>query len=270
MAHSQSSVDLWVRNSQLENYDYDRTPEQSSYDYYTPHSHDTSQAVAEEPGPIVEPANIRYSLGPETSSMMHEVLLLAHFCALAHPPYSESDNDIKEANASWNEVRDWLRSHTAVEVIIAASQRDESGKTALHMACQNSPPDDVIDVLLTIAGEIAQWPDIFGWLPIHYACAYAASSHVIKCLAETYPESKTLVDRKGRTPLHFALGTANAHSADVVMILSNTGAASYPDDNGMLVSRLIVRGLLLGDFFAKKLTILFLLATPLCVCIRCI
>ena len=76
MAHSQSSVDLWVRNSQLENYDYDRTPEQSSYDYYTPHSHDTSQAVAEEPGPIVEPANIRYSLGPETSSMMHDVLLL--------------------------------------------------------------------------------------------------------------------------------------------------------------------------------------------------
>jgi hypothetical protein len=242
MSHNQSSVDLWVRSSQPENYEYDDVrQEQSNYDYYAPQSYDQSQYPPSDLG--VEGMNVRYSLGPDGSSTMNDALLLAHFCALAHPPYSDSENDIREANASWNEVRNWLRCHTAVEVTVAASQRDESGKTALHMACQNSPPDDVIDVLLTIAGEIAQWPDSFGWLPIHYACAYAASSHVIKCLADIYPESKTLVDRKGRTPLHFALGTTNAHASDVVLILSNTGAASYPDDNGMLVSRLITVGL---------------------------
>lgn len=230
--NSQSSVDLWIRNSDSEIQDYNARPEQSNNDQYAPPSADPSQYLANEPG--FEEMSPRYSMGPDTSTTMHDILLLAHFCALAHPPYSQSDNDKLEADASWNEVRNWLRTHTATEVTIAASQRDESGKTALHMACQNSPPDDVIDVILTIAGEMAQWPDSFGWLPIHYACAYAASSHVIKSLAEIYPESKTLVDRKGRTPLHFALGTTNAHSADVVMILSNTGAASYPDDNGML------------------------------------
>jgi hypothetical protein len=66
--------------------------------------------------------------------------------------------------------------------------------------------------------------------------AYGADTEVIKSLAEAFPESKTTIDRKGRTPLHFALGTANSNSAAVVVLLSSTGAASYVDDNGMLVS----------------------------------
>jgi hypothetical protein len=39
--------------------------------------------------------------------------------------------------------------------------------------------------------------------------------------------------------LHFALGTSNSNSSAVVVLLSSMGAASYADDNGMLVSRLI-------------------------------
>ena len=128
-----------------------------------------------------------------------------------------------------------MRTHTAEEVRAASEQRDDAGKTALHFACQNRPPSDVIDVFLSIAVEIVQWPDTFGWLPIHYACAYGADTDVIKSLAESYPDSKTTIDRKGRTPLHFALGTANSNSAAVVVLLSSTGAASYADDNGMLV-----------------------------------
>jgi ankyrin repeat protein len=89
---------------------------------------------------------------------------------------------------------------------------------------------DVINEFLTLAVETVQWPDSFGWLPIHYACAYGADTVVIKGLADAFPESKTTVDRNGRTPLHFALGNQNTDrlvSPDVVAILSSTGAASY-------------------------------------------
>lgn len=111
--------------------------------------------------------------------------------------------------------------------------------TAVHIACRNSPPLDVIDVFLTIADETLQAQDSFGWLPIHYACACAASSDVVKVLAEKYPESKTTVDRRGRTPLHFALGQSNRNPGKlaepaVIAILANTGAAGYADEQGML------------------------------------
>jgi hypothetical protein len=173
------------------------------------------------------------------SESVPDILLLNQFCANATPPADTSDEARTEADASWEPVREWMRNHTAEEVRAAAEQRDDAGKTALHFACQNAPPPDVIDVFLSIAVNIVQWPDSFGWLPIHYACAFGADTQVIKSLAEAFPESKTTVDRKGRTPLHFALGTSNSNSSAVVVLLSSMGAASYADDNGMLVSRLI-------------------------------
>jgi hypothetical protein len=170
------------------------------------------------------------------SESVPDILLLNQFCANATPPADTTDEARTEADASWEPVREWMRNHTAEEVRAAAEQRDDAGKTALHFACQNAPPPDVIDVFLSIAVSIVQWPDSFGWLPIHYACAFGADTEVIKSLAEAFPESKTTVDRKGRTPLHFALGTSNSNSPAVVVLLSSMGAASYADDNGMLVS----------------------------------
>jgi hypothetical protein len=173
------------------------------------------------------------------SNSIPDILYLNHYCAHAFPPQGNTDEARAEADASWEPVRDWMRTHAAEEVRAAAEQRDDAGKTALHFACQNAPPPDVIDVFLSIAVDIVQWGDSFGWLPIHYACAYGADTEVIKSLAQAYPESKTTVDRKGRTPLHFALGTSNSNSPVVVVLLSSTGAASYADDNGMLVSKYI-------------------------------
>jgi hypothetical protein len=170
------------------------------------------------------------------SESVPDILYLNHHCAHAFAPQDASEEALEAADRSWEPVRDWMRNHSADEVRAAAEQRDDSSKTALHYACQNAPPQDVIDVFLSIALEIVQWPDSFGWLPIHYACAYGAGTQVIKSLAEAFPESKTTVDRKGRTPLHFALGTANSNSPAVVVLLSSSGAASYADDNGMLVS----------------------------------
>jgi hypothetical protein len=165
-----------------------------------------------------------------------DIQMLAQLCAQAHPPSDTTEEALLLADESWDAVRDWMRRHSAEEVHAAAGQRDEAGKTALHFACQSAPPVDVVEVFLSIASDVVQWPDQFGWLPIHYACAYGSSAEVIKGLAEAYPESKTTVDRKGRTPLHFAVGNNNPNASAVVMILSSTGAASYADDNGMLVS----------------------------------
>jgi len=159
-------------------------------------------------------------------SNIPDILLLNHLCANASEKKPET----------WEQVREWLRTHQAEEVRQAAEQRGDSNMTALHFACRNGPPPDVIDVFLSIAVDTVQWPDSFGWLPIHYACACGASIDVIQSLAEAYPESKTTVDRRGRTPLHFALGNASDKPASpaIVALLSSTGAASYADDNGML------------------------------------
>ncbi len=170
------------------------------------------------------------------SESVPDILYLNHHCAHAFAPQDSTEEALEAADRSWDPVRDWMRAHTGEEVRAAAEQRDDSSKTALHYACQNCPPEDVVEVFLSIALEIVQWPDSFGWLPIHYACAYGAGTQVIKSLAQAFPESKTTVDRKGRTPLHFALGTANSNSPAVVVLLSSSGAASYADDNGMLVS----------------------------------
>mmetsp|Transcript_10528 Transcript_10528/g.14774 ORF Transcript_10528/g.14774 Transcript_10528/m.14774 type:complete len:811 (-) Transcript_10528:2351-4783(-) len=159
-------------------------------------------------------------------SNIPDILLLNHLCT----------NATEKKPETWEQVREWLRTHQAEEVRQAAEQRGDSNMTALHFACRNGPPPDVIDVFLSIAVDTVQWPDSFGWLPIHYACACGASIDVIQSLAEAYPESKTTVDRRGRTPLHFALGNASDKPASpaIVALLSSTGAASYADDNGML------------------------------------
>lgn len=180
-----------------------------------------------------------YPSQDDTNTYGPDILQLNHLCANAVAPRSNTEEARLEADESWEPVREWLRTHHADEVRQAADQRGESSMTALHFSCRNQPPTDVINVLLSIAIETAQWPDTFGWLAIHYACACGADTAVIKALADAYPESKTTVDRRGRTPLHFALGNQNPDqlaAPAVVAILSSSGAASYADDHGMLVS----------------------------------
>jgi hypothetical protein len=114
-----------------------------------------------------------------------DVVLLNLLCARAKAPAnagggggSEENNSTSkeesskaEADASWQPVREWLSNRRAEEVRAACEHRGESGLTALHFACRNVPPIDVIDVFLSIAEDTVRWPDSFGWLPIHYAAA---------------------------------------------------------------------------------------------------
>jgi len=176
-----------------------------------------------------------------TYTSIPDILQLNHLCANATIAANRSAEARHEAEESWEPVREWLRSHNADEVRQAAEHKGDSSMTALHFACRNQPPIDVVNVFLSIAVETVQWPDTFGWLPIHYACACGAGPEVLKALAEAFPDSKTSVDRRGRTPLHFALGNGNQNpdklaAPAIVAILSSSGAAAYADDNGMLVS----------------------------------
>ena len=204
--------------------------------------------------PQQEPGFGNSNEGTEYSSIP-DIMALNHYCATAHAPRDNSEEAAQQADLSWEPVREWLRTHSAEEVSAAAQQRGDQAMTALHFACRNAPPIDVVDVLLSIAAETAQWQDGFGWLPIHYACACGTETKVVKKLAEAYPESKTTVDRRGRTPLHFALGNSNPDnpvSPEVVILLSSTRAAEYADDSGMLPLRK----------FKKKQNVQFLFNRP--------
>eukprot|EP00934_Nitzschia_sp_Nitz4_P000341 Nitzschia sp. Nitz4//scaffold345_size17508//8951//11547//NITZ4_008824-RA/size17508-processed-gene-0.12-mRNA-1//1//CDS//3329548631//341//frame0 len=228
MAHN--SVDVWVQQAVEDDRDNDESTGPERRSLPEQYMDQELEVRYSEDGPEFS-GEIVYDGG---SQAIPDILLLAHLCSVAHPPRDDTEEAMEDANYSWDPVRDWMRSHSADEVKASAEQRDDAGKTALHFACQNSPPADVVEVILSVAAEVIQWPDTFGWLPIHYACAYGASAQVVKALAEAFPESKTTRDRKGRTPLHFALGTTNGHSPAVIAILCSTGAASYTDDNGMM------------------------------------
>ena len=44
--------------------------------------------------------------------------------------------------------------------------KGEFDTTALHVACRNRPPVDVVDIMLMAAPDMIFWADSFGWLPV--------------------------------------------------------------------------------------------------------
>lgn len=159
----------------------------------------------------------------------HDIYLLNQLC-----------NDVtKDDVEGWDIVRHWLVTHSHDEIRGAAGQRGENGMTALHLCCRNQPPLDIIEYLIAGDEDAVESKDIFGWLPIHYACACMAHHDVISKLTEDFPSTKTTVDRKGRAAVHFVLSNGNPGrkvELETVAMLTSTGAATYVDDNGMLVS----------------------------------
>lgn len=148
---------------------------------------------------------------------------------------SVSDLQILCDAAAWDAIRQWLRRHSAADARLAAAQRGDYDTTPLHLACRNGPPADVVRMLVRAAPQTVRWADSFGWLPLHYACANEANEEVLVLLAEEFPDGKTWADKRKRTPLHFALGhTERPAGEDAVRLLSGTGAALFPDENGML------------------------------------
>ena len=74
--------------------------------------------------------------------------------------------DYDDPNECWEFVRQWLGAHSLVETKEAVEFKGEFDTTALHVACRNRPPVDVLDVMLVAAPDMVFWADSFGWLPV--------------------------------------------------------------------------------------------------------
>jgi ankyrin repeat protein len=136
----------------------------------------------------------------------------------------------------WEQIRDWLKSHSEDEVRDAVCYTGDRGMTSLHYVAQNNPPLDIVRKMIYLGHGALLSPDDFNWMPLHYACACGASSEVQLLISEAAPEAKTVFDRRGRAPIHFAISN-NARgnlSTDVVASLISTGAGTFPDESGML------------------------------------
>jgi hypothetical protein len=53
---------------------------------------------------------------------------------------------------------------------VAVECRGEFDTTALHVACRNHPPADVVEAMLRAAPDMIFWADSFGWLPVSCRC----------------------------------------------------------------------------------------------------
>jgi hypothetical protein len=174
----------------------------------------------------------------ETETMMGGFTVADAVDQVEIPKLHALCDQVKEDNeASWEEIRKWIRrNRSRPSVLVAGAETmGDYNTTPLHLAARNCPPD-VIEQLLAIAPHTVRMEDSFSWLPLHYGCANGASLEVLQILVDAYPESRTSSDKRGRTPLHFALGnTQRPASPEVVQLLVQNGeAAVCSDENGML------------------------------------
>jgi len=149
----------------------------------------------------------------------------------------DSVAEYEDPEECWDLVREWLQDHSIEETKEAMEMKGEFDTTALHVACRNHPPLDVVEIMLMAAPDMIFWADSFGWIPLHYACANGTDIAVVRLLLSRYPDSKLVVDKRGRTPLHFALGNAeNPPTPPLVKLLAGEMGEStkWPDENAML------------------------------------
>jgi len=140
---------------------------------------------------------------------------------------------------TWEKVRAWLSAHPSPDERREAAQAcsAKNKATPLHMMCMRQRiPEDVVRVIVESAPIVVTRADSYGWLPLHRVCAHDPDLDVLSILISAYPEGKLCQDKRGRTPLHFYvsgnhIGTA---TAEIVLLLSDTGAAKQADQVGMI------------------------------------
>ena len=80
----------------------------------------------------------------------------------------DSVADYDDPAELWDHVRQWLRTRDLAETRAAVEYKGEFDTTALHVACRNHPPVDVVEVMLRAAPDMIFWADSFGWLPVRF------------------------------------------------------------------------------------------------------
>ena len=104
---------------------------------------------------------------------------------------------------------------------------DKRMRTPLHFALGHTDrPANVTTVILLSETGAALFADENGMLPLHYACAYGVGEEVLRVLTENHIQTIIATDKRGRTPLHFAMGNADRPaSPGVVNLLISQHAA---------------------------------------------
>mmetsp|Transcript_22550 Transcript_22550/g.21673 ORF Transcript_22550/g.21673 Transcript_22550/m.21673 type:complete len:838 (-) Transcript_22550:162-2675(-) len=161
----------------------------------------------------------------DDTAMDARILELFFLCERA------TDDDLD----TWEDVRQWLRTHTTAEAREAAMSTGEDNATPLYLACRKCAPVDIIEVLVGVAPSAVEMANNLGWLPMHIACHFGASLDVLRILADAYQDGMKSVDKRGRTPLHFALGNIDKPvSPAAVLLLLGGSVGKCPDMGGML------------------------------------
>jgi len=83
-------------------------------------------------------------------------------------------------------------------------KKDKHGRTCLHYACSNYLSSSKGEVAAQVVSLLLQkWPhavkvkeDIYGMIPLHYACFFDASLNVIQLLLEGWPSSVNETDHR--------------------------------------------------------------------------
>lgn len=147
--------------------------------------------------------------------------------------------EVAKDEKGWEKVRRWILSHSGVETQTAILQLGENGTSAIHLACKNLAPLDVVEMILNACEDALELSDDHGFCALHYACHYGAKEEVLKVLILSCPKILKKKDSKGRNPLHFAVGNkfkATPISPSIFTMLTQSGAARQMEAKGMLVS----------------------------------
>jgi hypothetical protein len=110
------------------------------------------------------------------------------------------------SDRKWDQVRDYLKNLSKDMARIACETREGvDGETPLHLACRHKPPVDVVKKLLRGSTLPASWINKEDHcLPLHYECHNGSDEKIVRMLIDAYPESTSVADKMGRTPLHVA------------------------------------------------------------------
>eukprot|EP00978_Attheya_sp_CCMP212_P028983 scaffold101386_cov58-Attheya_sp.AAC.1 len=89
--------------------------------------------------------------------------------------------------------------------IACETREGVDGETPLHLACRHKPPADVVKKLLRGSTLPASWINKSDRsLPLHCECHNGSDEKIVRMLIDAYPESTSVADKMGRTPLHVA------------------------------------------------------------------
>ena len=182
----------------------------------------------------------------------------------------EETRRTERLDRAYSAAREWLAANNDDPDVRREAARflGTSCMTPLHMLCKlPDPPVDLVVDVMDCAPETVRWAESSGWLPLHMAVASGAKLAVLEVLCAADPDSKVAQDRRRRTPLHFAffrddvrsdagkskmwrvndgeldrgydsdwddLDIGTGDDAYIVALLSDTGAPSQHDENGML------------------------------------